>query len=593
MENWQNSGPNPVQRARLWYALIVIVFTVFAVRLFYLEIIHYDHYKSLALSDQVREYDVLPERGVISAQFNGGTVPVVVNQKLYTVFADPSIIKERAKSAEAVAPLLGMTASDVSDLLDTKDTRYVVLKKRVTSEVNDKILALKYPGIASQAVNYRVYPQGTLAAQVLGFVNDDGEGKYGVEQALDSELAGQKGRLKAITDVNGVPLAANSDNLLTQPKAGDSIELTVDVGMQSQVEAIVKSAQERFRSKNVSAIVMETNTGAVKAMANYPTYDPANYQRVEDGALFQNYSVATPIEPGSITKLFTVAAALDKGIITPSTGYYDPGSWTIDGARILNVAEGEGTGSQNIGTLLNLSLNTGATWVFMQMGGGKINMQGRETLYDYFVNHYRLSKATGIEQGYEAVGYVPEAEDNGAGINLTYANMSFGQAYTATAIQMASALSSIVNGGTYYEPHLVSSVTTPEGEKTAVKPNILQKNVVSAKTSSEMRGLMEYVTAEHTGSFSYMKFAPGYAVGGKTGTAQIADSSTGLYREDVFNGTFMGYVGGDTPKYTIIVYNIEPRGYGGFAGSQTGQPVFADIAHMLINNYGVLPKSGQ
>ncbi|MCA9326937.1 penicillin-binding protein 2 [Candidatus Saccharibacteria bacterium] len=593
MENWQKTGPNPIQRARLWYALILIVFGIFSIRLFYLEIIHYDHYKSLALSDQVREYDVLPERGIISAQLNDSTVPVVVNQKLYTVFADPSIIKERSKTAAAVAPLLGMNESDVVKLLDTKDTRYVVLKKRVSPEVNTKILALKYPGVASQAVNYRVYPQGTLAAQLLGFVNDDGEGKYGVEQALDSKLAGQKGRLKAITDVNGVPLAANSDNLLTQPKSGDSVDLTIDVGMQAQVESIVKSAQERFRSKNVSAIVMETNTGAVKAMANYPTYNPADYQHVEDGQLFQNYSVATPIEPGSITKLFTIAAALNQGIISPDTSYYDPGAWTIDGARILNVAEGEGTGQQSIRTLLNLSLNTGATWVFMQMGDGKINLQGRQTLYDYFVNHYRLSKPTGIEQGYEAVGYVPEPEDNGAGINLTFANMSFGQAYTATAIQMASALSSIVNGGTYYEPHLLASTTTPEGQITTIKPNVVEKNVVSEKTSGEMRELMEYVTQAHARGFSYMNFAPGYAVGGKTGTAQIANSSTGLYREDAFNGTFMGYVGGDMPQYTIIVYNIEPHGYGGFAGSQTGQPVFADIAHMLINNYGVLPKSGQ
>ena len=583
---------NPVQRARVWYACLLIIFAAFVVRLFYLEIIHYDHYKSLALSDQVREYDVLPERGVISAQLNGRTVPLVLNQALYTVFADPSIIKNVDKTATDVARVLGMDAATVRDELRVKKTRYVVLKKRVTAETNKKVLALKYPGIASQQVNYRVYPQGELAAQVLGFVNDEGEGKYGVEQALDTSLAGQKGRLKAITDVNGVPLAANSDNLLIQPKSGDAVSLTLDMGMQAQVESIVKGAQEKFRSKVVSAVVLETNTGAVKAMANYPTFDPAKYQQVEDGTVFQNYSVASPIEPGSITKILTVAAAIDKGAISADTSYYDPGNWTIDGARVLNVAEGTGTGTQTIKSLLNLALNTGATWTLMQLGGGKLNDQGRSALHGYFTDRYRLGKATGIEQGYEGIGFVPGPENKDNGINITYANMSFGQAYSASALQMGSALSAIVNGGTYYQPRLIDEVTTADGKTTKLEPKVIDRAVVSAKTSSAMRGLLEYVTVAHQTGFRYMDFGDSYNVGGKTGTAQITDEKTGLYREDVFNGTFMGYVGGDMPQYTIVVYNIEPHGYAGFAGAQTGQPVFADIAHMLINNYGVTPKQG-
>ncbi|MBL8121501.1 penicillin-binding protein 2 [Candidatus Saccharibacteria bacterium] len=591
MDNWHTSEPNPIQRTRLWYSLIMIVMAVFVVRLFYLEIIRYDHYKSLALSDQVREYEVRPERGTISAELNGEVVPLVLNQKLFTVFADPSIIKNISKTADAIAPVLGQESEAVRAKLSTKHTRYVVLKKKVSPEVSKKLLALKYPGIASQETHYRVYPQGQTAAQVLGFVNDDGEGKYGVEQALDTSLAGTKGRLKAVTDVNGVPLAASSDNLLIEPKAGNDISLTLDLGMQTQVEGIVKAAQEKFRSKNVSAIVMETNSGAVKAMANYPTFDPANYQRVEDGTIFQNFSVASPIEPGSITKILTVAAAIDKGVIGPNTSYYDPGSWTIDGAKVLNVAEGTGTGSQTIKSLLNLSLNTGATWTLMQLGGGKLNAQGRDALYDYFVRHYRLSEKTGIEQGYEGTGYVPEPDDKDNGINITYANMSFGQAYSASALQMASALSAVVNGGTYYQPQLLAKTKSPNGKITQTQPKVVGTNVVSPKTSASMRDLLQYVTDDHARTgFKYMDFGSEYSVGGKTGTAQIIDEKTHLYREDAFNGTFMGYVGGDMPQYTIIVYNIEPHGYSGFAGAQTGQPIFADIAHMLINNYGVTPK---
>ncbi len=583
---------NPQQRLRIWYAFIVVVFAVFVVRLFYLQIIRHEHYKQAAQSDQIREYDVQPRRGTIYAQLNGKSVPIVLNQRLYTIFADPGLIKDPARTSTAVASLLNEPADKVASLLKTENTHYVILQKRVSPQVNDKLLALKYPGIASQETNYRVYPQGSIAAQVLGFVNDNGEGEYGLEQALDVELAGQKGRLKAVTDVHGVPLAANTNNLLVQPKAGDDVALTLDLGMQAQVEQIVQRAQQKFHSKNVSAIVLDTRTGAIKAMANYPTYDPSNYQQVDNAALFQNYAVSNPIEPGSITKVLTIADALNNGIITPDTSYIDPGQWTIDGGRILNVAEGEGRGRQDIRSLLNLSLNTGATWALMQMGGGNINLRGRQMLYDYFVHHYQLSKKTGIEQGYEPTGYVPEPQDNGAGINLTYANMSFGQAYSATALQMIAALSAIVNGGTYYQPHLVASTTTTDGVTTVQKPKIVKSDVVSTKTSSEMRSLLEYVVREHVlEGFPYMRFDSRYSVGGKTGTAQIANLNTHLYRTDAYDGTYMGYVGGDTPQYAIIVYNIEPHGYGGFAGSQTGQPIFADIAHMLIDNYGVTPKT--
>lgn len=594
MDNWQSNEPNPIQRARLWYAGIMIVFSVFVVRLFYLEIIRYDHYKSLALSDQVREYEVQPDRGTISAELDGGTVPLVLNQKLFTIFADPSIVKDSNKTAGDIAPLLGMNSEELASTLRTKQTRYVVLKRKVSPEVNAKVLARKHPGIASQQANYRVYPQGSMAAQVLGFVNDDGEGKYGIEQALNTSLAGVKGRLKAVTDVNGVPLAASSDNLLIEPKAGSDITLTLDLGMQAQVETIVKAAQEKFHSKNVTAIVTETNTGAIKAMANYPTFDPANYQQVTDGTLFQNYGVASPIEPGSITKILTVATAIDKGAISPGTSYYDPGSWTIDGAKVLNVAEGTGTGTQSIRSLLNLSLNTGATWTLMQLGGGKLNMQGRQALYDYFVHRYRLSEKTGVEQGYEGIGYVPEPDDVDNGINITYANMSFGQAYSASALQMSAALSAVVNGGTYYRPRLLASTTSSDGRTSQLQPEIVSRDVVSSKTSAAMRDLLQYVTDEHAREgFRYMDFGDRYSVGGKTGTAQIANEKTHLYRDDAFNGTFMGYVGGDMPQYTVVVYNIEPHGFAGFAGAQTGQPVFADIAHMLINNYGVTPKSNR
>lgn len=580
-----------LSRVRIWYALLLVVFGVFAIRLFYLQIIKHDTYTKKAQSDQIREYEVDADRGTIYAMSGENTVPLVVNQKLYTVYADPATVKHADDAATKLAPALGMSETDVHKLLTAKGLRYVILKKKVSAADSKKILALKLAGVGTQERNYRAYPQGSLAAQVLGFVNDDGKGEYGLEQALNKELGGKKGQLKAVTDVNGIPLAASTDNLLIQPVAGEDVTLTIDLGMQTQLEQILKNAQELNKSKKVGAIVMDVSNGAIKAMGNYPTFDPANYQNVDDASVFQNAVVTEPIEPGSITKLLTAAAGLDTGSITTSSTYYDPGSWTIDGYKVTNIAEDGGPGNHNVADVLNMSLNTGATWILMQMSGGgdKITDKGRQTLYDYFTKHFRIGKETGIEQGYEGTGYIvgPENKDNG--IAITYANMAFGQGYSASALQMVSALTSIVNGGTYYQPHLVAKRTFADGTSKATGSKVLANDVISANTSKEMRDLMAYIVRGHSYSAG-MKFSSNYEVGGKTGTAEIAKTGGG-YRDDLFSGTYMGYVGGDTPKYAIIVYNIEPHSYKGYAGVGTAQPVFADIAHMLIDHYDVTPKT--
>jgi len=581
---------NPVQRVRIWYALLLLVFGTFAVRVFYLQVIRYDYYKHAALNDQLKQYTVPAERGVITAHLGEGTVPIVLNQKLYTLYADPTIVKHADMDAAKLQPIIGGNVDDITQALQTKQTRYVVLKKRLTPAQSSKVLALQMPGVGTLEQDYRSYPQGSMAAQLLGFVNNDGSGEYGIEQALNGELAGKAGQLKAVTDINGVPLAASSGNLSVAPVAGDNLGLTIDVGMQSALEKIVQSAYNDNKSKDVSAIIMDVHTGAVKAMANYPTFDPANYQDVNDSSVFQNQSVTTPIEPGSITKVFTTATSLQKGVITPQTTFYDPGTWQIDGAKVSDVEEDHSTGQQSILSTLDKSLNTGATWMLMQLGGGQVNTQGRNILYDYFSNHFRLGKATGIEQGYEPDGYVPKPADNGAGINLTYANMSFGQAYTATALQMVSGFSSILNGGTYYQPRLVDTVTHANGVAETVRPKVLETNVIFKQVSDNVISLLEQNNTNHIHEgFGYLNFGPNYNVGGKTGTAEIADPNGG-YDAHKVNGTYMGFVGGDTPQYAIVVYNLEPSKYVGFAGAGTSQPVFGNIAHMLINDFGVTPK---
>jgi cell division protein FtsI (penicillin-binding protein 3) len=576
-----------VMRLRVWYTALILVLAVFGVRLFYVQIIRYDHYKKAALSDQLKQYDIPASRGIISVHEASTTVPIVLNQQLYTLFADPVYIKKPTEVADKVARAIGGDANKYESLMRTKDSRYVILAKKLTEEQHKKIVALKLAGVGTQEQDYRTYPQGTLAAQLLGFVSNDGVGEYGLEQALNTQLKGKPGQLKAITDINGVPLAASKNNTQTQPVAGDDLLLTLDLSIQQQTEAILKKGVEHSKATSGSAVVIDPSTGAVKAMANYPTFDPGNYGNVEDGNLFNNQAVSHPIEVGSIMKSLTTAAALDSGAVRANQTYYDPAHFTVDDFNITNIEEDGGAGTRSVADILNFSLNTGATWELMQMGGGDINAKARSTWYNYLTNHYLFGKATGIEQGYEATGSIPSPKNNGAGINLTYANTSFGQAMTATPIQMASAFSAVVNGGTYYRPHLVDSATSADGKTATKTPEALKQDVVSGRVTREIIPLLQNVVEKHNFDRSFDQSK--YIVGGKTGTAQVAKPEGG-YSDTLFNGTYMGFVGGDKAQYVIVVFMQHPT-IGGYAGTAAAQPVFGDIAHMLIDNSFVAPKS--
>ncbi|MDL2363381.1 MAG: penicillin-binding protein 2 [Patescibacteria group bacterium] len=584
--NIVNSTAQAVKRVRLWYGLLLVVVAIFGVRLFYVQIIRYDHYKVAALSDQLKQYEIPASRGNIQAHNGASTLPIVLNQQLFTLYGDPVYIKKPQEVADKIVPIIGGNAAQYLKQLKQKDTRYVILGKKLTNEQQKKIAALKVPGLGTQAQNYRTYPQNSLAAQVLGFVNDEGAGKYGIEQALNAELKGKPGLLKAITDVNGVPLAASKDNIQQAPVEGKDVLLTLDLAMQQQTESVLADAVKSTRASGASAVILDPRDGSIKAMANVPTYDPSKYFNVEDGKLFGNAAVSEPIEIGSIMKPLTTAAAIDQGVIAPSTSYYDPASWLVDGFRITNIEEDGGAGTRNIADVLNLSLNTGATWELMQMGSGKINAKAREAWHSYMVDHYYFGRTTGVEQGFEAEGYVPPPADNDAGINLTYANTTFGQAMTATPVQVAAAYASMVNGGTMYKPHILEGTIDGAGKKIVNKPKVLKQGVVSPKTSAAMLPLMQNVVAKHhfNPDFDYTA----YTVGGKTGTAQIAKPGGGYYA-DKFNGTYAGFVGGDEAQYVIVVFVDKPTN-GGYAGTAAAQPVFGKLAHMLINDSYVMPK---
>ena len=584
---------DPPGRIRFFYGLLIGVIVIFGLQLFYLQIIRYSHYKAAALSDQLKQYSIPATRGLIEAEDGTNIVPIVLNQKIYTLFSDPPFIKHPMKVADQISKIIGGNPNSYIPALTIKGTQYAVIAHQLTQAQSDAINKLQDPGLGTQGLDSRTYPDGDLAAQVLGFVNNNGVGVYGIEQALNKQLSGTPGKLKAITDVRGVPLAASRQNTQIAPIPGKNVVLTLNLGIQEQVQQIIARDYKTTKSQGISAIVMNPYDGHIKAMANYPTYNPANYQNVTNVNLFDNNAVDYPIEPGSIMKTLTTSAALDSGAITPNESFYDPAHWVINGFNIHDIKIDGGPRQQNIQSILALSLNTGATWMLMQMshkGGTTINSKGIKTWHDYMVNHFRLGQPTGIQQGYEASGYVPPPNMNDPSINLRYANTAFGQGVSMTALQIGTALSSVLNGGTYYQPSLVHEYINPTTGKARIEqPKILERNVVKPNIGPELVPLLEgVVKAYYQGGFSFMNFPSNYIVGGKTGTAQVARPTGGYYR-NIYNGTYIGFVGGNKPKYVIVVYNIKPN-VPGYAGSYGGQPVFADIAHMLINEGYVSPK---
>lgn len=542
------------------------------VRLFYLQVIRHDYYRNAALTGQFKEYEIPAERGVIVAHDGNQLVPIVLNEDVYTAFADPKYVKDPKSAADAVAGVLGGDKANYETLMKS-ESRYAVLAKKLPKDKAEKLDKLDIKGIGTRATSQRTYPQGALGAQLLGFVDDEGNGKYGLEQFLNEELKGRAGELKAITDARGVPLVSNTDNVLRDPVDGKRITMTIDLSMQRRLEDMLKTHLQEVRSNSGNVIIMDPNTGAIKAMANYPTFNPSEFSQVQDPKVFANGAVSEPLEVGSIMKTLTVAAGLNEGVITQNTTYADPGFYKIGDATVRNVEEDGGAATRSTADILRYSLNTGATYILMQLGGGKINEQARVKWHDYMTNHYLFGQKTGIEQGYEAEGYVPDPLD-GFGLDIQFANTAFGQGVNITPIQFASAFSASINGGTYYRPHLLE----PD-DKT--KPQIAKQGIIKPELSPILRDMHENSVAKN---YTFLK-RPGYKVGGKTGTAEITKPGGGYY-DDRYNGTYVGYVGGESPEYVIMVRIDEPK-IGGYAGRSAAAPLFGKAMDMLIGNYSV------
>lgn len=580
--------PTSVRSSRPFVALMLILGVIFIGRLFYVQVIQHGYYEAEAIKEHTSKFVIPAKRGEIYALDGADkTAPLVLNEPAYTVYADPRYVKDEQKTADVLRRIAGGNTLDkFEDSLKNKDRQYVVLARQINKQQADLLKKENLPGVGMQAQEKRVYPEGALAAQVLGFVNGEGKGQYGLEQGYNDELAGKPGLLKAITDVNGIPISVGGENIQTPAQDGKDVVLSIDRNIQAYTEQALKAGLDRVRATRGSVVVINPNDGQIMAMANLPTFDPRDYSKVQDYRAFQNAIISDPYEAGSVTKTLTMGVGLNEGVIQPDTTYYNRGYVKVADATIKNAGHELENQSLTMTQVLQFSYNTGAVEVLKRLGGSDdVNNKAKQKLYQYFTDHYFFGKPTGITLAGEASGEVI-SPDNEQGGPVRYANMTFGQGLTVTMLQEAAAFAAAVNGGTYYMPKVIAGYLNDDGKLVAEAPAIRKPDTLSVGASEKLR-LMAHEARSRSPLGRSDK--PGYTIGGKTGTAQVYDPKTGRYSETDTIGSYVGFGGQTKPEYVIMV-RVDDAHIGDFAGSAAAAPIFGDISNWLIDYLKIQPK---
>ncbi len=549
---------------------LLAVMAVIVARLFFIQILQHDYWTERAAAQHTLQYTLRAERGEIYMLDGDEPVAVAMNATVYTVIVDP-MMASRDEIQSKMTEILGdKRIAEWDDVFADKSRRYYIVGKNVERKAAEKVAEAEFDGVWLQANTKRVYPEGDLAGTLLGFVNAEGVGQYGIEGALNEQLTGKDGLLKTVKDVNNVALSIGDDNVKVPAEDGDDVVLTIDRNLQYGVEKIINEQIKQLGYKNISALVMNPNNGEILAMANMPGYDPGDFGNVESAADYVNHVVEDPYEPASVCKTFAFATGMEYGVMTANSTFNNENVTYVDNWPIKNSTQKtELLGVVDMQTALNWSLNTGSTQVLRWLGGSEteINALGRERLYEYYYDHFGLGKATGVEL-YESVGLVYDPHADIYGIDSTYANMTFGQNMQVTMLQVAAAFSSVINGGEFYTPTVVKG-KLENGEITGITPRKAVRRTVTQETSAAMREML-YNTRRswRTNGLD----AAGYYVGGKTGTAQVIKD--GEYSFDETVATYIGFGGteGELPAYVIMVRVWEDGKTAG--GEAQALPVF-------------------
>jgi cell division protein FtsI (penicillin-binding protein 3) len=554
-------------RVLLLAAILALAFGGLTGRLGWLMVVKHGELTQLAERQYSRTVVLYAQRGPIVDRQGGALATSTATESL---FVQPRSVGDPVRVASRLAPILGQPESELHAAL-TGTRPFVWLRRKLPPTVAERVKALREPGLGFLPEPLRLYPNRELAAHVLGFEGAEG-GLEGVERAFNADLAGVPGKAIAGRDALGREVAAQ--HVLQQPQPGHGVMLTIDRTIQYIAEREIDAAYRRTHAKAAIAVVLDPRTGDVLAMAMRPTFNPNTFLDVPSSDSWRNRAVTDPFEPGSTFKAILAASALEEGVVRPDDRIYaENGAITLAGTTIRDWKK---YGWLTFAEVLQNSSNVGSIKVGLSLG--------RDRYYRY-MKAFGFGAPTGVGLAGESRGLLRDPQRWSL---LSLPTMSIGQEVSVTALQLVTAFGAIANGGTLMQPRLVRSTFDPEGRETRRFEVKAVRQVVSPTTARTLSKLLTTVVESGTGHFAAI---PGYAVAGKTGTAQKLDPSTKRYSHAPGVLSFVGFAPVDEPRFVMLVMLDEPRNEKW--GSEAAAPIFSAIGREILRYLEVPPRDVQ
>jgi cell division protein FtsI (penicillin-binding protein 3) len=532
------------RRIGLLFALFLVLLGLAALRATWLGTVKSGSLADRAVSQQVEDLTVNARRGTIVDR-NG--IELAVSEDAVTVFAHPFLVDDPAKVAARLAPLIGRTESELLEKLSDKDSGFVYLRRKMDAALGERIEELKIEGIDTVVEAKRTYPQGPLAAQVLGMVGTDNTGLAGLEYSRDRELHGNDGKRRLVKDALGEPISMIE---VEHAEPGTDLRLTLDARIQERTEAVLADVGRTYMPQGATAVVMDPRSGEILALANWPRVDANNVDGSPEYAR-RNRAIQANYEPGSTFKAFTVAGAIEEGLVEPGTQLSVPPLIQV-ADRTVGEAHDGGGGTFTVADILARSSNVGSVMIGLKLGA---------TRFDRWVRRFGFGEQTGVDLPGEEGGIVLRPE-NYSGSSM--GNMPIGQGIAVTPMQMASAYTAIANEGVMRRPFVIDGNAPPA------------RRVLSRRTATQVSKMLEGVLA--AGGTAEEASVEGYTLAGKTGTAEKAIK--GGYSKTDFVASFIGYAPAKNPRLLVAVMVDTPRGdiYGGTVAA----PAFERIMEFAL-----------
>ncbi|MBD0743279.1 cell division protein [Streptomyces sp. CBMA152] len=590
---------SPRPRLRLVSVLLALVMTAFVVRLLQVQAVDASAYSAKAEKNRYASYALPAERGEITDRSG---VALATSVDAYDITADPSLFTLASSKADdapeqaaaLLSPLIGKDQEEIAKKLKTPKSRYVVLARRQTPQVWNQIKDLKkvfaekaradlakggrganvLSGVFNESSSKRVYPNGDLAAGILGYVNAEGRGGGGLEAQLDKALAGQDGKITyAQSGGRRVPTAGTHE---TPAVPGSGVELTIDRDIQWMAQKAITDQVRKSRADRGYVVVQRTDTGEVLAMANAPGFDPNDLSQANRAAM-GNAAVQDAYEPGSTAKVMSMAAVLEENAATPLTHVTVPNR-LHRGDRLFKDDIDHATWNLTLNGVLAKSSNIGTILAVEQLG--KTDAEADQVLYSY-LRKFGIGSPSGLGYPGETPGILAPPQKWSTSQQYT---VRFGQGLSLNAMQAASVYSTIANGGVRIEPTLVRGTKGPDG-RFAPAPAPKQTRVVSEKTAKTLAQMLESVVGDEEGTGVKARI-PGYLVAGKTGTANRVDPKTGRYHG--YTASFAGFAPADKPAVTVYCAIQNPT-KGSYFGGQICGPIYKQVMEFALKTLQVPP----